>query len=128
MDGMRRAVAVGTMARVYRDAGIDRYAAWVHESDAPTIAELTGRGYRFDSSTRAMAMSLDAIPMPQPEVELREASWEECLRIIGLPDRLLTSVDPSILQVLVARLDGSSVGPCSTTTTTTTTTTASTPS
>jgi GNAT superfamily N-acetyltransferase len=110
MSAVPGTAAVDTVERVYRDAGIDRYAAWVHESDAPTIARLTRRGYRFDSSTRVMAMSLDAIPVPEPGIELGEASWEECLRILDLPDRLLTGVDPGVFHVLVARLDGRDVG------------------
>jgi ribosomal protein S18 acetylase RimI-like enzyme len=57
-----------------------------------------------------MAMSLDAIPVPEPEIELGEASWEECLRIMGMPDGLLRGVDPAAFHVLVARLDGRDVG------------------
>jgi GNAT superfamily N-acetyltransferase len=98
------------MERVYTDAGVDHYAAWVHESDAPMIEQLTGRGYRFDSSTRVMAMSLDAIPVPEPEIELGEASWQEYLRIIDGPDGLLAGVDPGAFHVLVARLDGRNAG------------------
>jgi hypothetical protein len=109
-DAARRSTAVETMERVYTDAGVDHYAAWVHESDAPMIGQLTGSGYRFDSSTRVMAMSLDAIPVPEPEIELGEASWEEYLRIIDGPDGLLAGVDPSAFHVLVARLDGRNAG------------------
>lgn len=58
-----------------------RCAAWAHESDPTTIAEPTDRGYRFDGSTRAMATSRDAIPVPEAGIELGEASGEECLRI-----------------------------------------------
>ncbi len=71
---------------------------------------LIGRGYRYDASTRVMAMPLDAIPVPRPAVELAEASWEEYLRIVDLPDGLLADVDRSAFHVLVARLDGRDVG------------------
>src|SRR6478672_9731081 len=49
----RRAVTV--MEQAYDGAGIHRYAAWVHETDAVTIAALMRRGYRRDTTTRAMA-------------------------------------------------------------------------
>ena len=65
-----RAAAVDAMAAAYRAAGVDRYAAWVHESDDGMRAELSGRGYTVEESTRAMGMSLDAIAHGRPEVEL----------------------------------------------------------
>jgi hypothetical protein len=55
-----------------------RYATRVHESDAPIITQLTARGYRFDSPRRIMAMSLDAFPVPESEIELGEPNREEC--------------------------------------------------
>src|SRR4051794_37161662 len=50
-----RAEAVDAMAAAYDAAGVDRYAAWVHESDDGLRAELSDRRFTVDESTRAMA-------------------------------------------------------------------------
>jgi hypothetical protein len=41
-----RGAAVDAMVAAYADAGVTAYAAWVHESDAAMLAELTARGSR----------------------------------------------------------------------------------
>src|SRR3954469_7220388 len=77
-----RAAAVDAMAAAYRSAGIDRYAAWVHESDEGMRAELSARGYAIAESTLAMGMSLDAIAVTFPEVELGPLDWPEYLEYL----------------------------------------------
>ena len=57
----------------YRSAGVDRYAAWVHESDEGMRAELTGRGYTLEESTRAMGMALDDLSRRAPRRRARAA-------------------------------------------------------
>jgi hypothetical protein len=57
------------MEAAYNSTGVDRYAAWGHESDEGMRAELSGRGYAIDGSTRAMGMSLDDISLALPEVD-----------------------------------------------------------
>jgi ribosomal protein S18 acetylase RimI-like enzyme len=112
MDAGRSERAVAAMERAYDDAGIRRYAAWVHETDAVTIAALTGRGYRLEESTRAMAMSLDDLASPPPDIDAGLADWAAYLRILcaeGLPDGLLAGVDPHAFHVHIARLDGRDV-------------------
>ena len=61
-----RAEAVDAMAAAYGAAGVDRYAAWVHESDDGLRAELRDRGFTVDESTRAMAMELDDLALKPP--------------------------------------------------------------
>jgi GNAT superfamily N-acetyltransferase len=97
------------METAYRAAGIERYAAWVHETDQGMCAELNRRGYTIDESTRAMGMSIDDISVALPEVELGPADWAEHLRIIGVPGGLLNGADPSAFHILVARLGGENV-------------------
>jgi hypothetical protein len=46
-----RAAAVDAMEAAYDSAGVDRYAARVHESDEGMRAELSGRGYAPEGST-----------------------------------------------------------------------------
>jgi ribosomal protein S18 acetylase RimI-like enzyme len=104
-----RAAAVDAMEAAYNSAGIDRYTAWVHESDEAMRAELTSRGYTLDECTRAMGMSLDDISLALPEVELGQPDWAEYLRILGVPAGLLGSADPSAFHILVARLASENV-------------------
>ena len=109
LDRAAAGAAIEAIERTYGEAGIDGYAAWAHESDQATIAELRERGYRFDTSTRAMAMLLDDLAVPRPEVDLGESAWAEYLRIIDVPEGLLQGVDASDFHVLIARLDGRNV-------------------
>ena len=108
-DPARIATAVSALEEWYPGAGIDRYAVWAHEHDRPAIAELTGRGYRLDTSTRAMAMRLDGMRVPRPRLELAAPDWNEYLRLLGVAEGLLAGVDPGAFHVVVARLDGESV-------------------
>jgi ribosomal protein S18 acetylase RimI-like enzyme len=98
--------AAGAIVRAYEGAGVDRYAIWAHESEQAANTELSSRGFRVDTTTRAMAMSLGEITLPRPEIELGPPDWNEYLRIIEIPDGLLAGVDPSHFHVLVARLAG----------------------
>ena len=102
-----RAAAVDVMDATYRSAGVDRYAAWVHESDEGMRAELSSRGYILEESTRAMGMSLGDVSLGAPEVELGPADWGEYLRILGVlgaPAGVLSGADPTAFHVLVARI------------------------
>jgi GNAT superfamily N-acetyltransferase len=107
-----REAAVDAMEAAYYSRGVDRYAAWVHESDEGMRAELSRRGYTLDGSTRAMGMSLDDISVALPEVELGPLEWAgylEYLRNAGAPAGLLSGADPSAFHLLVARLAGENV-------------------
>src|SRR5262245_35122530 len=104
LDGSGAAEATTAIVSAYEGAGVERYAVWVHESEQTPIAEMTGRGFRVDTWTRAMAMSLDEIAVPFPEIDLGPSDWTEYLRIIGLPVGLLAGVDADDFHVLVARL------------------------
>jgi GNAT superfamily N-acetyltransferase len=104
-----RMAAVDAMEAAYRSAGVDRYAAWVHESDAGLRAELNSRGYALEECTRVMGMSLSDIPLALPEVELGPPDWAEYLRIMGVPAGLLSAADRSAFHILVARLAGENV-------------------
>lgn len=101
--------AVAAMEAAYASAGVDRFAAWVHESDAAMRAELEARGYTIDTSTRAMGMALgDIRPVPD-DMDIAPAGWPEYLRSLDafdLPPDLLAGVDPTVFHVLVARLEG----------------------
>ena len=103
-----RAAAVGAMESAYASAGVDRYAAWVREHDEGMRAELAGRGYRLEATTRAMGMTLEHLP-PAPALELGAPDWSEHLRLIGVPRGFLGGADASAFHVLVARLGGENV-------------------
>jgi ribosomal protein S18 acetylase RimI-like enzyme len=104
-----RADGVLSMEDAYAQAGVTRFAAWVHEGDTALRRCLERRGYRLDQTTRAMGMALAAVRLPRPRVELGSVDWDEYLRIFGLPPGLLGNADRSAFRVLVARLDGENV-------------------
>lgn len=104
-----RAEAVSAMEAAYADAGVGRFAAWVHESDEAMRACLEARGYTLDTSTRAMGMALADIRLPRAEVDLGSTDWDEYLHTFGLPPGLLGNADHSAFHVLVARLGGENV-------------------
>jgi ribosomal protein S18 acetylase RimI-like enzyme len=102
-----RSDAVEHMEAVYAAAGVDRFAAWVHESDEAMRRELEARRYAFDTSTRAMGMSLDDIRVPPPSIEVRTADWSVYLDYVdALAPGLHAGVDPSAYRVVAALQDG----------------------
>ena len=105
-----RADALDAMEAAYAAAGVDRFAAWVHESDPAMCHELERRGYTLDTSTRAMGISLDDILSRPAQIDLAPPDWNEHLRIAGVPADFLAAADPSAYHVLLARLDGETVG------------------
>ena len=109
MGSADRARAVAAAEDAYEAAEVNRFAVWAHESDTAMRTDLEQRGYVIDQSTRAMAMSLDAIRVPRPEIELGPADWDEHRRTLGLPSGLLDGIDRSAVHVLVARLHGENV-------------------
>ena len=77
-----RASAVEAMEAAYGAAGVDRYAAWVHETDDGMRAELSGRGYTVAETTRAMGMSLEDISPTLSEHQLVRPKWPEHLQYL----------------------------------------------
>jgi GNAT superfamily N-acetyltransferase len=109
LGAVQRADAIAAMEALYEEAGVSRFAAWVHESDEAMRSELERRGYALDEVTRAMGMTLDGIHVPRPELESAPADWSEHLRIAEVPPGLLSGIDTAAFHVLVARLGGESV-------------------
>jgi ribosomal protein S18 acetylase RimI-like enzyme len=101
--------AVSAMETAYVTAGVTRFAAWVHESDARMRSTLERRGYTIDEVTRAMGMTLHDIRLPRPDLELVPADFSEHLRLAGMPPGFLDGADTKAFHVLVARLDGENV-------------------
>jgi GNAT superfamily N-acetyltransferase len=99
---------------VYAGHGIERFAVWVHESDAATAAALRERSYAFDSATRTMAMPLNSLAegdppgTPAATLEVIEADPAEFWAVEG-PAGLVPDLDPSGARFYVARLDGENV-------------------
>ena len=109
LEAAARGAAVEAMETAYAAAGVDRFAAWVHETDRPMAADLDRRGYVLSETTRAMGMDLAAIRLPRPEIELGPPDWGEYVRIGELPPGLLDGIDQAAFHVVVGRLDGESV-------------------
>lgn len=91
---------------VYAEAGVEHYAVWIHASDASLRAELAGRGYVLNETTRAMGMGLDDVELPVPLLELGAPAWPDYMRLIGVAENLLAGVDRSAFHLRVARADG----------------------
>jgi len=115
-DGDRATRAVETLERFYAAAGVSAYAVWVHESETTSLRLMEAHGYTIDTSTRAMAMSLDDIRRPRVEVDLKvdlvAGDWAQYLRMLaleGLPDGLLAGVAPDAFHVRLAMADGEPV-------------------
>jgi GNAT superfamily N-acetyltransferase len=107
LDAPARARAIETMRAAYAAAGVDRFAAWVHEADRPMASELERRGYTLDTTTRAMGIPLlpgDMHPAG-PELDLRPLDWSEYLRVFDLPPGLLARGTREGLHVVVAFVD-----------------------
>jgi GNAT superfamily N-acetyltransferase len=103
----RRTVAADAMEAAYSSAGVDRFAAWVHESDEGMCAELSARGYTIEETTRAMGMSLSGGSAARGGIELEPLGWPAYLRYLesaGVPGGLLAGADPGAFSVLGARL------------------------
>jgi ribosomal protein S18 acetylase RimI-like enzyme len=88
------------MEAAYAAAGVDRFAAWVHEGDEATRAELEARGYTLDTTTRAMGMALDDLRGAPPELELDPPDWPAYVAFL---DGVLAGADPREFHLLVAR-------------------------
>jgi ribosomal protein S18 acetylase RimI-like enzyme len=104
-----RSDALNAMESAYAAADVARFAAWVHESDQPMQNDLVRRGYRIETTTRAMGMVLDASRLPRPQIELAPPDWHEHLRVAELPPGFLANADQSAYHVAIARLEGESV-------------------
>lgn len=104
-----RADAIASMEASYKDAGVTRFAGWVHERDEAMRSELERRGYTLDEVTRAMGMTLDDIRPSRPKLELGLATWSEHLRIAEAQPRLLSGLDTAAFHILVAAIRGENV-------------------
>lgn len=109
LSDAERAHAIEAMEAAYAAAGIERFAAWVHEGDQALSSDLQRRGYTLDETTRAMGMALDDIRLPCPALDLAPTEWSEYLRIFGLPPGLLSGADHAAFELVVARVDGERV-------------------
>ena len=101
-----RAAALDAMQAAYARGGVDRFAAWVHESDAAMRDDLERRGFVFDTSTRAMGMDLDDLRVSPPALDLAAADLDEYRRVIEVAPGLFDSADRAAFHVVIARLDG----------------------
>jgi hypothetical protein len=104
-----RTTAIDATETAYAEAGVERFAAWVHESDSALRADLEQRRYTIDTSRLAIGMQLDPVTRARPELELGAVGWDDYVRIFELPESLLADGDHSRFHLLVAQLDGTPV-------------------
>ena len=106
LGASERAEAIDAMEAAYAAGGVDRFAAWVHETDSALRADLEARGYTLDTTTRAMGMALDDLAGAPPELELDPPEWPAYvawLESVGVPPGLLAGADPDEFHLLIAR-------------------------
>jgi ribosomal protein S18 acetylase RimI-like enzyme len=105
--------ALDAMEGAYASASVDRYAAWVHESDEVMRAAITARGHTIAETTRAMATPLSDLRLPRPEIDLAPVAWADYVRFLELFDvepGLMAGVDPDAYHVVVTHdADGASL-------------------
>jgi GNAT superfamily N-acetyltransferase len=109
LDLDAQTAAVDAMERAYGAADVDRYAAWVHETEDGLRAELDRRGYGFAEATRSMAMPLDQLapgPVAAAGFDLGPVTWAEYrtyLHGFGVPAGLLAGTSPRAFDAVGAR-------------------------
>src|SRR5262249_25380693 len=110
LNPAERREAIAAMRDAYSAAGVDRYAAWVHEDDRPLRRELREMGYVVTESTRAMGLSIEDFESPPAEIDLKRLGWDEYLHFLtsgeDLPEGLLGGVDPDAFVALGAWAEG----------------------
>ena len=113
LEAVERQAALEAMEALYREAGVDRFAAWVHESDEPMRVELGRRGYAVTETTRAMGLTLDSVRQPSTPpnpagVSFAPLDWSGYLEYLGgdgdVPEGLLAGTDPHAFRALGAWL------------------------
>jgi GNAT superfamily N-acetyltransferase len=106
-----RASAIEAMEDAYATAGVDRFAAWTHETDTPMRAELERRGYAIEESTLAMGMPLGPATV-EPDlggVDIGSFDWPSFVRLFSLPTDLLRAWGDDRFRLVAARIDGRAV-------------------
>jgi len=99
-------VALDTAERKYAHHGVERYAIWVHESEAEVAREVEARGYGYDSSTCTMAMPIGELADVDTSVlEVVEPSPQRFWRVGGL-DGLVPDLLAERAHFYVARHNG----------------------
>jgi ribosomal protein S18 acetylase RimI-like enzyme len=101
LGAAQRTKALDALAAAYASASVERYAAWVHESDEAMRGALEARGYVLVESTRAMGLDVADVRVERPALQVERKDWKRYLDVLGVPDGLLTGVDPSEFGILV---------------------------
>lgn len=96
--------ALDAMEGAYASASVDRFAAWVHESDEVMRAAISGRGYTIAETTRAMATPLSDLRLARPQIDLAPVAWPDYVRFLEMFDvepGLMAGVDPDAYHLVI---------------------------
>jgi hypothetical protein len=77
-----RTDALDAMEAAYAWAAVPKFAAWMHETDGEMRADLRARGFRIDTTTRAMGMAVGDVRLPRPHLDLAPPDWSAYLRLL----------------------------------------------
>jgi len=91
----------------YVSHGVERYAVWVHESEAAVARGVEARGYGYDSSTRTMAMPIADLgaEVDTSTLDLIEPTLERFWHVDDL-DGIVPSLSAERGHFYVARSSG----------------------
>jgi ribosomal protein S18 acetylase RimI-like enzyme len=96
---------IAGIEHVYADAGVARFATWVHESNAAFGDVLRSVGYEADESNQVMGLGLDElVDIDTSVLEFAEPEIDEFLRINGLPS-MFPDLGPDV-HIYVCTADG----------------------
>ena len=112
--------ALGELARIYDEAGVDAWTVWVPPGDDELAGVLEEAGHVLDASPEAMGMDLDSVQRPPPsgawtregdpgvvaEINDRAYGYE------GSFARALAGLDAGALRFYTAQLDGAAASCC----------------
>lgn len=98
---------IDTIEHTYATHGIERYVVWVHETAPEAATSLRARGYRYDTSTRTMAMPVDELrPVDSSRLELGDADLGEFWRLAEVEGLVADLRPAAAARFYVARQDG----------------------
>jgi GNAT superfamily N-acetyltransferase len=112
LTARQSARAVAAIRSIYAEADVDRYAAWVHDSDAVTRAEFARHDHRVTEMSRVMAMPLSRLTQGRSEVEIEALEWPRYLDFLyrdEAPVGLLQGADPAAFHALGVRVGDADV-------------------
>lgn len=111
-DRTTRPAAIDAAVALYGDAGVERFALWIHEHDDRLAGALAARGFHVSETTRAMAAPIARLDLSAAPGVAVAIGWPEYLGYLGglgLPPALLAGAGPGVFHAVAVREGGRAV-------------------